>query len=115
MRIVPDKKTWRGRQGHRSRRRLRLLLLLLPLLLLLVTVVAAATFDLTWWTIDGGGGTASSARYTLTAIIGQPEGAWVSTGETYIVRGGVFGPAHPADPLPEGGDFTFLLPVIHQD
>ena len=66
----------------------RLLLLGLALVLLATSALAdAQSFNLTWWTVDSGGGASSSAQYTLSGSIGQPD-AGVLDGGGYILGGG---------------------------
>ena len=65
-----------------------LLLLSLALVLLVTSALAdVQTFSLPWWTVDGGGGASSSASYSLSGSIGQPD-AGVLTGGGYILGGG---------------------------
>ena len=66
----------------------RLLLLGLALALLATSALAdAQSFNLTWWTVDGGGGTSTSASYSPSGSLGQPD-AGVLTGGGYILGGG---------------------------
>jgi hypothetical protein len=60
-------------------------------------------YDLSWWTVDGGGGTlsgaGSSAIYTLTGAVAQPDAGVLGDG-TYALVGGFWvgavsiGPQH---------------------
>ena len=66
----------------------RLLLLGLALVLLVTSALAdAQVFSLSWWTVDGGGGTSTSASYSLSSSLGQPD-AGVLDGGGYILGGG---------------------------
>lgn len=47
-------------------------------------------YDLSWFTIDGGGGTSSSASYTLSGTVGQPD-AGTLEGDDYKLVGGFWG------------------------
>jgi chitobiase/beta-hexosaminidase-like protein/List-Bact-rpt repeat protein len=65
--------------------------LLLALSLLASPPLACAQdFAMDWFTIDGGGGTSSSADYSLSGTIGQPD-AGILTGDSYIFEGGFWG------------------------
>lgn len=63
------------------------LLIILGFLSVTLALAAPQSFSLPWWTVDGGGGTSSSAHYSLSGSIGQPD-AGVMTGSGYIQEGG---------------------------
>lgn len=44
-------------------------------------------YDLSWFTIDGGGGSSSSASYSVSGTIGQPD-AGTLEGGSYELQGG---------------------------
>ena len=48
---------------------------------------AGGSYTLDWYTVDGGGGTSSSASYSLSGTIGQPD-ASVLSGGSYTLAGG---------------------------
>ena len=85
---------------------------LIFLLLLLAGVVLAGDglYELAWWTVDGGGGRSSSAIYTVTGTIGQPEAGGFSGDGVYIVSGGFWGAA--GAPAPSGDEL--FLPFLQR-
>jgi hypothetical protein len=63
-----------------------LLLLIFPLAL--AGSVRAQDYSIDWFTIDGGGGTSAGGVYSLSGIIGQPDGGGPFTGGQYSIIGG---------------------------
>ena len=55
---------------------------------LTASTAAAQPFEITSSTIDNGGGTLTSASYTLSGTIGQPDAGETLVGSTYELRGG---------------------------
>ena len=62
----------------------------MPFLFLASPVVSRADFAIDWFTLDGGGGTSTSAVFTVTGTIGQPD-AGVSSGGNFTLIGGFWG------------------------
>jgi hypothetical protein len=62
--------------------------LIAGLLLTLTLGAAAQQYSIDWYTVDGGGGTSTSAVYSVTGTIGQPDAGTTMNGGNFALTGG---------------------------
>lgn len=74
-------------------------------LLLATWVARGQTYSIDWYAVEAGGGTSSSAHYTLSGSIGQPEGG-AATSANYAFEGGFWPGLVETGPPP---DVTLLI------
>jgi len=89
--------------GHRVRCSLLALLALSAAIAWSMSAFAqssSASYQIPRQSIDGGAGRATSATYSLSGTIGQPDAGSTMTSASYTLRGG-FHLAAPAAPLPD--------------
>ncbi len=60
---------------------------------------AEAQLAINWYTIDGGGGTSTSATFSLSGTIGQPD-AGIMSGNPFAVSGGFWAGVASSNPCP---------------